>query len=311
MDEEKPAVTEIPPLRWPEGIKLGPRGHRLSSVRSKDKSKILEEFEKQVAVRPPIPPEVWGHDLRRRDMAAIVCGFLDKKLWFSDKFLPEDLVEIVFSGEFFGDDVDDYFEKIEEEVLFRDWLDKDEECPDLKTLGELVDFCLARADYWSVDKWTPDPAGKICPTFSAFYDIRRFVCSRYSLDHKSVSPSTQLSACRFGWGIKVYRDKWQYLNNYLSKRFGKDEVLSDRFLGVFPEGWSWLFLTVGSYFFGITCCDASWIGWWILLLFLFTGIIVGLLSWPKWRKGLRTFRDLVEYVVAEGNVDKATPQASK
>ncbi len=258
-----------------------------------------------MAARPPIPPEVWGSDPHRREMAAEVCGLIEKKiLWESNRFVPEDPVEIIFSYDFFWDDVDDYFERIEKVVLFRDWLDKDEESPDLKTLGELVDFCLARADYWPVEEWNPDPTGAICPTFTAFYDIRRFVCSRYSLDRKAVSPSTRLSAFKLSWGSKFDRNKWEYLNNYLSKRFGKDEVLSDRFLGVFPFGWSWLALSLG--FLGVLarCPDTPGIGWWILLIplvGLVAALVTGFLSWPKWRKGLHTFRDLVEYVVEGSN----------
>ncbi len=302
MDEEKVAVTEIPPLRWPGGSKPQPSRSFFTIDPNKPLYMALKNLDKEVAARPSIPPRIWGEDPKRRRMAETICRLLKQHLfWSTDKFIPQDPIEIIYTRLDHQDKgASRFIDELKKSVFLCEYVDVHNNSQfNVETLGDLVDYCLRLVDIWPIEAWSPDPTGKICPTFSVFYDIRRFICSRYFLKRKMVSPSAPLSTCGMD------RENWQYLNEYLDKRFGKNNLLSFRFLGIFPSFWAWILLLMGLYGLMVIHYDSSWIGWWVLDMIVLNSVVVYFLSWPKWRKGLHTFRDLVEYVAAESKVKTA------
>lgn len=297
MEEDKPVVNEIQPLHWPGGSKPQPGGF-FSINPNKRLYQTLNIIEKHIVARPPIPPEIWGPDPRRQQMGAFISKLIGECIvWQADRFIPDDPLEIVFSRRHtIGDDDMDFYYRIEEE--FQDEIDL-RHYPgdfDTQTIGDLVDYCLLHARNWPIEKWHPDPTGNVCPTFSAFYDIRRFLCSRYSMERKSISPSTPLSVC------KLVRGDGSYMNQYLEKRFEIKDVLHNRYLGKYPI-WSSVIIHAVIFFVLIAFIfQVSTIGGMIMTViisFLLGSSLVASDSWGVWRKGLRTFRDLVEYVVEE------------
>ena len=291
MDEEKPAVTEIPPLRWPEERSKG-----FASLNPLNLPCVIrKELMREISARPSIPIEVWGPDPKRREMASMVSSLIANGFgWSKDRFLPQDQIKALLLLP-----VSDGFDAIEvimqiEEELFGELEIPMDVLPG--TLADLVDMCLAANKYWPVNKWTPNPEDDVCPTFSAFYDIRRFICSRYSLDRKIISPSTPLS------GYSFNREDWPYMNQYLEKRFGVKDVTNCRYRGLFPIWSSILIHTLIFFVLLVLLFQVSTIGG-VLMTAVFSFFLgsnlVAADSWRTWRKGLRTFRDLVEYVVAE------------
>ncbi|NUN97181.1 MAG: hypothetical protein HUU16_13520 [Candidatus Omnitrophica bacterium] len=107
--------------------------------------------------------------------------------------------------------------------------------------------------------------------------------------------------------IKVTRDNLDcdLFNLFVARRYGADWVVRKRFLGLFPPGWSWavLCLIPCGYFLGCYLEPGQqWISLGglvggMLILSLLMGLPVGRFSYPRWRKGLHTFRDLVGFVV--------------
>lgn len=304
MEEEKPFVPEISPLRWPGGSRPLPIGS-ITLNPNKRRGRMLGILDKEVAARPPIPPEVWGPDPRRQRMGSFISDLIaDRCMWSASRFVPDDPFEIISSPHAIIDDSDmEIIEGIEEEILCDLHIPKRTRKATSGTLGDFVDYCLSLASNWPIEEWSPDPTGRICPTFSAFYDIRRFVCSRYSLERKAIRPSTQLSTCRFR------KRNGEFFNDYLEKRFGKRPVVSRYFLGLFHSEWIWLAFFGSLYCNNIIYHNAPLIGGWVLFTAIITGIVVYFLSWQKCRRGLRTFRDLVEYVVEESQAK--TPVAGE
>lgn len=260
---------------------------------------MLGILDKEVAARPPIPPEVWGPDPKRQWIGGRISELVGYCFdWPVSRFVPDDPLEILlFDRAILMRDSDmEIADKIRKEVHFDfSWREIPGDQNSL-TMADLVDYCLLHARNWPIEKWHPDPTGNVCPTFSAFYDIRRFLCSRYSMERKSISPSTPLSVCKFG------KEDWSYMNRYLKARFGVIDVFRIRYLGKYPI-WSSVIIHTVIFFvliallFQVSTIDGI-IMTAIISLILGSGL-VGSDSWGVWRKGLRTFRDLVEYVVEE------------
>ena len=297
MDEEKPAVTEIPPLKWPGGSKPKRSGFFEFTLNPyKHFFKELAILEKELGARPPIPPEVWGPDPCRQRMGVFISKLIGEcSEWETDRFVPDDPLDIVFCPQsLYMNDTDmQICLRVREKVHFDySWREIPGDQNSL-TMADLVDYCLLHANTWPIEEWSPDPTGEICPTFTAFYDLRRFICPRYAIERKAIRPSVPLSMFR------LRKRNRKYLNKYIHKRFGKKEVVFNYFLGLFPSTWTWFVLFMSLSFYDVVYCNAPLIYGGTLFTSIVSWIFVYFLSWPKWRKGLHTFRDLVEYVVAE------------
>lgn len=282
--------STVRPVSSPEGVK-----YTFWSLRTAD-----AQIRRQLKQRLPTPVESWGEDPRKQRMAQFICRVLEEECgWPKDLLIPEDPVAVLFR---FGNLYREPAEIIEGEIMGGIGTG-----PSLKsgaTLGDLVDYCLRAAPDWPVGKWVPPPSPPVglanCTSGSVFRDLQQFLSSRTGLDRLSIRPSTSLRICPAKW------KNCDLINNYIFRRFGSDCVLRPRFLGFLPPIWSWLGLSLGVY---LILFKGAGFGMAFVTL-IFFGAFVMYLTFPRWRRGLRTFRDLVEFVMRQIEIETPSPNNS-
>lgn len=277
----------------------------------------------QMKARSEVPPEVWGPDPARRELAQTIAQIVEAQVyWPNANFIPEDSFEaMVFNFHYDGT----RFDNLEIETVIAGlermsglrldialWAELGK-----KTFGEVVDFFLLPCTTMKrleapLPLSGPDSLeSRHCPTMAAFLDIRFFLAQPFlAVAPRKVRPSARL---RDTLHIRLRRD----LSRYIAARFGVNPRLSERFLG--PEFTLGCLATIGLalvYSAVLASClgllspkffDASMFLLPIAVLVLGTSITFCLMlprvlvqtwRWFRWgkRPSLRTFGDLARWI---------------
>lgn len=267
-------------------------------------AKAFREMKRLVERRGPIPPELWGADPRRRDVARRVSAIIkDAIAWSADYFVPEDPVDILLWGGWYDmAEIDAVmriegkfcvdFPKHEIETIFEG------NC----TLGQLVNYILENALCLSPWPLAGDESleSRVCPKAAAFADLRAFVERHGQMQGARLRPSADLRAA-------VAAGNWQRLDGFVHARFGVGGLVRRRFLGVLPPGWTWLAASgVSAVLLGklLHWQLSAWLVLCALAMFLL-GVLVARLSVPVWRIASTTGRDVVEWILRERSRSRA------
>lgn len=141
------------PLAWPNGCApSASRSHRwwlavpvlgwiaFAVARRSRNNRTMTELDRQLMARP-FAPQYWGSDVRRRQLARLLCEVVAEELaWPAPYFVPADPLEVIFGRPCNGAEVVALFDGIEERFHF-----DIRKADSVVTLGELVDRCLAAA----------------------------------------------------------------------------------------------------------------------------------------------------------------------
>ncbi len=146
------------PLHWPDQLQQHaqkpPLWHRLPLVglyKPPNFSRAIEPVAEQLKTRQPPPPEVWGDDPARVNVAHYLCSAAQKRYqWPNDHFIPEDPFDVVFQIPFDDLEIVEMVLRFEEELKITISDEEAQQWAD-KTLGEVVDFLLRKTQKMDVD----------------------------------------------------------------------------------------------------------------------------------------------------------------
>jgi len=255
-------------------------------------------MESLVKERGPIPPEVWGVDSQRRQAALKVSAIIKDAIgWTAANFVPDDPVDILlWHGCYDLGELDAvlrmeaaFFVEIPEhkrEEIWRSGL----------TLGQLVDYLLEHGS--CVVPWPrhgeESLESRVCPKMAVFLELRKFVQRHCHLAGIRLRPSTNLRDA-------LPASDWLKFDRYVQGRFGVQGLVRKRFLGVASPQWAWLALSfVAAFLVGkVLQCRLPGLVLGSLLGLMVFGVLVMRLSRVVWRRGPRTAREVVEWILAQ------------
>jgi len=277
--------------------------------------------DEQLALRPPVPPEVWGDDPLRRRIAAFVAADIRIEVcWCSSRFIPEDPFKIMIDDPYPGMSLQLVILDIEQQWRLK-MTDKEWQAALEMTFGQVVDLIMEKSPLTCEERLPAVPTddeteqwakggnrylGKLpCATGSVFRDIRGFLRDELGLEGAPIRPSTRMRGLVPPKGMAR-------LDAYLKERFGIPTVLGG-FWGSVPLILAWGFLSLAASIFIATALKLAGVGGYFRTVpppcvVLMPAAVMAYAFHKRWqhrlRRGIRTAGDLARWIVKE-----ATPTA--
>jgi hypothetical protein len=263
-------------------------------------------MDRLVKHRGPVPAELWGADPRRCRVARSVSALIKQTIaWTSDNFLPNDPVDILLWGGWYGIGEVESLISIEEryvveipqpmaEKIWKEGL----------TLGQLVDYVIESSpclDGWSLSGDRSLEA-RSCPSRAAFYDLRKFVEGHCGAGGSRLRPSSDLRSI-------LPRSDWHRFDRFVQARFGARGLIRRRFLGITRPMVVYLVLSA-------VAIAAMWVifwgnsaGWLLssIACLIVLGILVGRPSWLTWLPRSSTTRNVVHWILKQRSEKRPNP----
>jgi hypothetical protein len=287
-------MIQFVPLKWPDDSLNEARLYHLH----KKAQRAFQEMQRQVEDRGPIPPEIWGNDPRRLAVAQQLSRIIkDNVGWTSDNFIPDDPFDLLCWGGMYDLQEIEVLMDIEKHFIIN-IPENHNEMIWTFTLGQLVDYILANAACP-----IPWPAiggdgleGKLCPSFSAFVDIRKFIQKHCHTENNEFRPSTKIRDLLNDKDISLLKD-------YICERFVvKPIVVRKRFLAILPPFKTWLVLNILVFIaIHLWLPTLEWHHICALMLptLFVLGMLVGNMSPMTYREGIVTAGDLIKWILAQ------------
>ncbi len=285
-------TAKYPPLKWPdENLK----NVSVYSFNWKAGS-AFKEMQKTLEERGPIPPELWGNDSKRLEVAQVLSGIINGVGWTSDYFIPDDPFDLLLWGG--GYDLQDVEVIMDIERHFVINIPENHnEMIGQFTLGQLVDYLIANAACPGAWPRSGEDSleNKSCPGFAAFVDIRKFIWEHCHTEDNSLQPSTNVRGLLDNRDIILLKD-------YICERFGVKPIVRKRFLAILPPFKTWLILNIlVAIVIRLSLPSLEWqylLPLMLPVLFVL-GVFVGQLSPLTWHREIITVGDLIKWILKQ------------